>query len=242
VDQFYPRAGIAAVTLLERLGVRVHLSPDAVCCGQPPANAGFAHDGDRALARFVSVYAGNMPVVVLSGSCALHVCLHAAHACPDGRGAAVAARTTEFCAFLHDVIGVQRVAVVATPFVARAAVHLGCHGLRGLNLATPTELQGARVNKVVALLEQVPGLGLQALSRPDECCGFGGTFAMGEPALSVKMGRDRLRDVASTEVDVLISPDLSCLMHLDGLARASGRPVRMLHPAEVLAGMTEPQS
>ncbi len=239
VDQFYPQAGVAAVTLLERLGIRVHVSPNAVCCGQPPANAGFGKEGDRALARFVDAHRAAMPVVVLSGSCALHVRAHADHACAGGRGADVAARTVEFSAFLHDVIGLETIASVVRPFPARAALHLGCHGLRGLDLATPTELRLPLVNKVAALLALVPELTVAALSRPDECCGFGGTFAVGEPALSVKMGRDRLRDVAASDATVMISPDLSCLMHLDGLARASGQRVRMLHVAQVLAGMTE---
>jgi L-lactate dehydrogenase complex protein LldE len=107
--------------------------------------------------------------------------------------------------------------------------------LRGLGLAKPSELQGPPFNKVRALLETVQGLTFAEMARPDECCGFGGTFAVSEVAISAKMGRDRLRDYARAEVDAVVSTDMSCLMHLGGLSRRAGADLPMLHVAEVLA-------
>ena len=115
-------------------------------------------------------------------------------------------------------------------------MHIGCHALRGLALASPTELRVARFNKVRALLEMVQGLTFAELARPDECCGFGGSFSVAEPAVSARMGRDRLRDVRRGNADIVVSTDVSCLMHLDGLARHDGVRLPMFHVAEVLAG------
>ena len=205
VDQFYPRVAIAALEVLERLGVAVAVPEGAVCCGQPPANAGYERDAEGTLHRFERTYAPYDRVVVLSGSCAVHVKLHAA---PD-----VADRAVEFSAYLHDEVGLDAVAALGAALPRRVGVHIGCHGLRGLGLAQPSELQ-----------------------RPDECCGFGGTFAVSEPAISAKMGRDRLRDYDQGHAEAVVSTDVSCLMHLAGLARRAGSGLPMLHVAEVLAG------
>ena len=241
VDQFYPQVAIAALTVLERLGVQVDVPEGATCCGQPSANAGFAREGHSTIARFVDVYAGYERIIVLSGSCAVHLRLHAGEVAAhggrtDSAGARVADRTTEFCSYLHDELGVDWLAGLGASYDGRVAVHLGCHGLRGLGLAKPSELQTRPFDKVRALLATVRGLEVAELSRPDECCGFGGTFAVGEPAVSAKMGRDRLRDYTAHGARAVVSTDMSCLMHLDGLARRERIGLPMYHVAEVLAG------
>jgi L-lactate dehydrogenase complex protein LldE len=234
VDQLYPQVAIAALQVLEQLGIDVDVPFGAACCGQPPSNAGFATLGDKALRTFVRTFADYDRVIVLSGSCALHVRIHASHA--GTAGAHVAGHTLEFCSYLHDVIGIERIATLGASFPRRVAVHTGCHGLRGLGLASPSELQIGRYDKVRALLGTVSGLTFATLSRPDECCGFGGSFAVGEPAVSVKMGRDRLQDYESDSADAVVSTDVSCLMHLQGLARREGNALPMMHVAQVLAG------
>src|SRR5215212_5041023 len=110
VDQFFPHVAIAALTVLERLGIAVDVPEGAVCCGQPSANAGFGRDGHSTIARFVDVYAPYERIIVLSGSCAVHVRLHAGEVLVHGgradeAGAGVAKRTTEFCSFLYDELG-----------------------------------------------------------------------------------------------------------------------------------------
>lgn len=241
VDQFYPHVAIAALTVLERLGVDVDVPEGAACCGQPSANAGYAREGHSTIARFVERYADYEKIVVLSGSCAVHLKLHAGEVVAHGEvtesaGVRVARRTTEFCTFLHDDIGMERLASLDARFKQRVAVHIGCHGLRGLGMAKPTELRIQPFDKVRAILACVRELEIAELSRPDECCGFGGTFAVGEPDISTKMGRDRLRDYRAHAATAVVSPDMSCLMHLDGLARRERLGVPMYHVAEVLAG------
>lgn len=241
VDQFYPHVAIAALTVLERLGIDVDVPEGAACCGQPSANAGYARDGHSTLERFVDTYADYEKIIVLSGSCAVHVKLHAgeivAHeGLAETTGMRVAKRTTEFCTFLHDDVGLAALTKLDAQFEQRVAVHIGCHGLRGLGMAKPSELRIHPFDKVRAILGTVRGLDIAELSRPDECCGFGGTFAVGEPDVSTKMGRDRLRDYRTHAATAVVSPDMSCLMHLQGLARREQLGVPMFHVAEVLAG------
>lgn len=243
VDQFYPHVAIAAVTVLERLGIDVDVPEGAACCGQPSANAGYAREGHSTLDRFVDTYADYEKIIVLSGSCAVHVRQHAGEIVAHGglaetAGTRVAKRTTEFCTFLHDDVGIPALAALDARFAQRVAVHIGCHGLRGLGMAKPSELRINPFDKVRAILGAVGGLELVELSRPDECCGFGGTFAVGEPEVSTKMGRDRLRDYRTHEATAVVSPDMSCLMHLQGLAHREQLGLPMYHVAEVLAGMT----
>ena len=237
IDQLYPHVAIAALRVLERLGVEVDVPEGAACCGQPPANAGYERSTERTLAAFVRTYEPYDRVVVLSGSCAVHVRSHAGSlgGTLGASGAHVAERTTELCAFLHDDVGLDAVAALGASFPRRVAVHVGCHGLRGLGLARPSELQERPFDKVRALLRTVRGIDLTELSRPDECCGFGGTFAVVEPAVSAKMGRDRLRDYGTHDAEAVVSTDVSCLMHLGGLAHRDGMRLPMLHVAEVLA-------
>jgi len=234
IDQLYPRMGVAALQLLERLGLDVVVPAGAACCGQPPANAGFERQGALALRRLVSTFAQCERIVVPSGSCALHIRSHAGSV--GTAGAQVAARTVELTTFLHDEVGLEAVAELGVGFPHRVALHIGCHGLRGLGLACPTELQGPRFDKARALLETVGGITFATLQRADECCGFGGTFAVTEAAVSSRMGHDRLRDLDGSGAEALVSTDASCLMHLDGLARRAGLALPMLHVAEVLAG------
>jgi L-lactate dehydrogenase complex protein LldE len=241
VDQFFPHVAIAALTVLERLGVQVDVPEGAACCGQPAANAGFARDGHSTIARFVDVYAPYERIIVLSGSCAVHVKQHAGEVAAHGHridaaGAGVAERTTEFCSYLHDELGVDGIAGLGATYNGCVSVHIGCHALRALGLAKPSELQVRPFDKVRALLGAVRGLEIAELARPDECCGFGGTFAVGEPAVSTKMGRDKLRDVTTHGAQAVVSTDMSCLMHLDGLARRERMGLPMYHVAEVLAG------
>lgn len=235
VDQLIPSAAIAALRVLERLGIAADIPDGAACCGQPVANAGFASAGEAALERFVDTFAPYDHVVVLSGSCTVHVRGHAAGV--GAVGALVAPRTTEFSAFLHDVVGLDGVRSLGAIFQERVALHIGCHALRGLGLARPTELQLPASNKVRALLETVDGLSFADLARPDECCGFGGSFSVAEGAVSSRMGRDRLADIRDGGATAVVTTDLSCALHLQGVDRAAGGALPMWHVAEVLAGM-----
>ena len=251
VDQLAPGVAVATLRVLEALGVEVAYPEGQTCCGQPVANAGLERAGRSAAARYARAFAGYAHVVTPSGSCAAHVRHHHGDlALGRDRAASRAAadRTVELAAFLHDEVGLDRLRALglrlAEPLTA--ALHVGCHALRGLGLAAPSELQVAPFDKVRAVLGTVDGLTVRLADRPDECCGFGGTFAVAEPELSAKIGRDRLAGLVGARggagrggVGAVVSTDVSCTMHLEGVARRAERsgaaPVRFLHVAEALA-------
>jgi len=144
-------------------------------------------------------------------------------------------RTFELCEFLHDVIRVETFDVT---FPYKVGLHNSCHGHRDLRLASPSELHIPCYNKLENLLRKIDGLELVTPQRPDECCGFGGTFAVTEKDVSVAMGNDRIADHLNAGAEVMTGADVSCLMHMDGLIRRQGKPLRVMHMARIFNGET----
>jgi L-lactate dehydrogenase complex protein LldE len=235
VDQLYPRVGLATAELLERYGVAVHFPEAQTCCGQPMANSGFFDDARRLARRMLDVFAPYEHVVCPSGSCTSMVRNHYPELLPDDpKVAALRAKTRELCEFLHDVLEVKP----RGRFPAKVGLHHSCHGLRELRLGSGSERLVPAFSKTRALLQGIDGLDLADLTRPDECCGFGGTFAITEEAVSCAMGRDRIADHERAGAEVITGGDVSCLMHLEGLARRDGKKLRVLHVAELLEEAT----
>ncbi len=233
VDQFYPEVGLATVRVLERHGVRVEFPEDQTCCGQPMANSGCAEEARPLAERFLRIFAGYEYVVAPSGSCVSMVRNHY-DAFLAGRSGFehLKASTYELCEFLADVLRVER---VEGRFPHRVGLHRSCHGLRELRLGAGSERNVKPFDKVASLLSSLQGITLLEPSR-DECCGFGGTFAVNEEAVSCMMGRDRVADHERLGAEVIAGVDMSCLMHLDGLIRRERKPIRVMHVAELLAG------
>lgn len=142
-------------------------------------------------------------------------------------------KTYELCEFLVDVLKVEK---VAGEFPYRVGLHQSCHGLRELRLGSCSEVMGPRFSKAGQLLQSLQGIELVNLQRPDECCGFGGTFAVQEEAVSCMMGLDRVHDHEQSGTQVLTAGDMSCLMHLWGLIERQKKPIKVMHVAEILAG------
>lgn len=228
VDQLYPQVGLATAALLERAGCTVEFPEAQTCCGQPMANSGFFDDARPLARKFIEVFDRYEHVVCPSGSCTSMVRNHYPELLPDEPRRP---RVYELCEFLHDV---ARFAPRGR-FPFRVGLHQSCHGLRELRLASGSERRVEPFNKVRALLAGIDGLTLVEPARSDECCGFGGTFAVSEEAVSCAMGRDRIADHLRAGAEVIVGGDVSCLMHMDGLARRGGERVRMLHIAELLA-------
>jgi L-lactate dehydrogenase complex protein LldE len=231
IDQFYPQVGIATLQLLEKSGTSVKFPLEQTCCGQPMANAGYEHYGKGSAELFVRNFSEFDYVVAPSGSCVMHVKEHLAHLTHADEAPQLQKRVYELCEFLTDVIKVKDLSAY---FPHKVGIHPSCHGLRGLRLATASELTQPIFNKPRTLLEKVKGIQLAELSRADECCGFGGTFAVSEEAVSVRMGHDRLQDHINSGVEVITGADMSCLMHLEGLARRQKLNLKVLHIAEIL--------
>ena len=234
VDQLYPRVGMATLELLERSGFEVAFPEAQTCCGQPMANTGCNEDARPLAERFFQIFSPYDYVVAPSGSCVAMVRHHYDEFLGAAAGfAEFKAKTFELCEFLCDVAGVTRLPV---RFPYRVGLHQSCHGLRELRLGSASERVEPAFSKVRQLLSAVDGLELVALQRADECCGFGGTFAVAEEAVSCLMGEDRVADHLQAGAQVLTANDMSCLMHLEGLIRRQKKPLRVMHVAEILAG------
>ncbi|UZR94168.1 (Fe-S)-binding protein [Chondrinema litorale] len=235
VDQFYPKVGIATLELLEKLGVEVDFPLDQTCCGQPMANSGCETDGNGAANLFVENFKDYDYIVGPTGSCVLHVREHFNKIQQTEEVKKVRAKTYELCEFLVDVLKVEH---IEAEFPHKVGLHLSCHGLRGMRLGQSSEIVGQDFSKMRGLLEKVKGIELIELDRKDECCGFGGTFAVTEEAVSVKMGKDRVADHVRHGAEVLTGGDMSCLMHLGGIISRKDQPLKIMHIAEILNGVT----
>jgi L-lactate dehydrogenase complex protein LldE len=224
-DALFPDVGVATVRLLRRLGVEVDFPRSQTCCGQPHFNSGY-HDGARALARHtIHAFANGQMVVTPSGSCAAMVKLEYPELFHHdlvwhGRAEDLAHRTHELSDFLVNILGVED---VGARFEGKATYHMACH-LRGLGLLTEPE----------RLLRKVRGLEYIPLERADECCGFGGSFAVRYPRISGAMVQDKAGLIEKTGADTVVATDAGCLMNIGGCLRRLGSKVQIMHLAEVL--------
>jgi L-lactate dehydrogenase complex protein LldE len=226
-DLFFPEVGVSIVRLLRKLGVTVDVPADQTCCGLPLFNSGYHADAAAVARRTVTLFKDSEHVVVPSGSCAWMV----KHEYPGlladtplaGAASELAARTHEFSQFLVRVLGVTEF-TAAVP--GRVTYHDSCHLLRGLH-----ESQSPRT-----LLGKLKGAELVPLPGADECCGFGGSFAVRLPEVSSQILAKKLANVESTGAGCLVACDAGCLMQMGGgLTRAKSR-VRAVHLAELLDG------
>ncbi|MFD7325956.1 (Fe-S)-binding protein [Streptomyces sp. NPDC059875] len=236
-DTLYPDTGRAVVRLLSRLGVEVDFPMGQTCCGQPHYNTGYRHEAEPLARRFAEVFGGYDAIVTPSGSCGAMVRelypRMGERARSEGRGDSLAAalapvvpKTYELTEFLVDVLGVTDVGAY---YPHKVTYHPSCHGLRSLRLA----------DRPYRLLTAVKGLELVELPGAEECCGFGGTFAVKNADVSAAMGADKVRSAVSTGADVLCAGDNSCLMHIGGTMSRLKAGVRPVHIAEILASTEE---
>ena len=198
------------------------------------ANTGCTEDTRPLAERFLKIFSPFDYVVCPSGSCAAMVrhCYEEYLADTPGFDE-LKKKTFELCEFLHDVLALRELDI---EFPHRVGLHQSCHGLRELRLASASEIMEPPHGKTRTLLESIRGLTLTELSRPDECCGFGGTFAVNEEAVSCMMGDDRIHDHEEAGTQVLTANDMSCLMHLQGLICRQKKPIHVMHVAQILNG------
>jgi L-lactate dehydrogenase complex protein LldE len=224
-DVLRPEVGRATVRLLRRLGHEVTFPAAQTCCGQPMFNSGFADLARQQAKHTIAVFAEDCPVVVPSGSCAAMVKVEFPHLLHDdrswrGRAEELAARTFELSDFLVNRLGVTD---VGARFEGKVAHHYACH-LRGLKQS----------GEVERLLEQVRGATLVPLNRQDQCCGFGGSFSVRYPQISGPMVQDKCQCILASGADAVVSTDAGCLMNIGGRLRRLGKPIEVLHLAELL--------
>ena len=226
-DLFFPHVGIAIVRVLRKLGVTVDLPADQTCCGLPLFNSGYHAEAAAVARRTAALFRDSEHVVVPSGSCAWMV-KHEYPGLLAGAGLAreaedLAARTHEFSQFLVRVLGVTE---FSSTVPGRVTYHDSCHLLRGLH-----ESESPRT-----LLGKLRGAELVPLGGADECCGFGGSFAVRLPEVSAQILAKKVANVEATGADCLVACDAGCLMQMGGGLSRRGSSVKAIHLAQVLAG------
>jgi L-lactate dehydrogenase complex protein LldE len=209
-DTLFPGTGRAVVRLLERLGCEVDFPLEQTCCGQMHMNSGYGREGLALARRLSRVFQHADHVVTPSASCAGMLRKHAD------------TPVAELSEFVVDVLGVEDVGAY---FPHRVTFHPTCHSLRELGVG----------DRPVRLLRAVRGIELVDLPSADECCGFGGTFAVKNAEVSSAMLADKVRAVLDTGAEVVCAADNSCLMHIGGALSRQRTGVRTMHLAEVLA-------
>jgi L-lactate dehydrogenase complex protein LldE len=228
-DTVFPDTGKAAVRLLERLGHEVDFPLAQTCCGQMHINTGYQREAAPLVRRFVDLFSPYQAVVSPSGSCVGSVRhqheMVARHAGDEALAGAVrelGPRVYELSEFLVDVLGVTDVGAY---YPHRVTYHPTCHSLRVIRVG----------DRPLRLLRAVRGIDLVELPQADQCCGFGGTFALKNADTSTAMMADKARAVLDTGAEVLTAGDNSCLLHIGGGLRRLRSGVRAVHLAEILA-------
>jgi L-lactate dehydrogenase complex protein LldE len=228
VDQVWSNVGVSAVDVLRRVGCEVQFDVRQTCCGQPAFNTGYRKEARLVAEQFINVFEGHDSdaIVSPSGSCTAMV-----HHFPElfaddeswrKRAEAVAARTYELSSFLVRVLQIED---VGASWSGRLTWHDACHGLRDLNLKSEPR----------ALIKNVRGAEFVELSNADSCCGFGGTFSVKYPEISVAILDQKIDAIERAEVQAVVSGDASCLMQIGGRLSRKGLNVRVMHLAELLA-------
>lgn len=224
-DTLWPDAGKATVRLLRRLGHQVAFPAEQTCCGQPMYNSGFADLARQQARHTIRVFEGDDLVVTPSGSCAAMVKVEYPHLLADDpqwheRALDLSRRTCELSDLLVNRLGVTD---VGARFEGTVTYHYACH-LRML------QQQG----EVEQLLAQVRGATYVPIHRQEQCCGFGGSFAVRYPQVSGNMVDDKMSCILATGADALVSTDAGCLMNIGGRIHREGHPTRVLHLAQLL--------
>ena len=227
VDQLFPKVGMAMAAVLERLGYQVDFPEDQTCCGQPAFNSGYRNEARTVARHFLDTFESSESIVVPSGSCTAMIVHHFAelfHKEPEtlARVHSLEKRVWEFSTFLTESAGVEDVGARLEDVVT---FHDGCHALRELAIKKAPR----------RLLAHVRGLELREMAPAEECCGFGGTFAVKFGELSGAMAQTKIEAILRTGARTVVSLDPSCLMQIQGALSRAGSPVRTLHLAEVLA-------
>lgn len=232
VDLMRPRIGFAAIKLLEAGGAEVYVPPTQTCCGQPAYNSGDRADALALARKLIGEFEGCEYLVAPSGSCSGMVRKHYAELCKDdpallARAEALAARSYELTDFLVRVLRLDK---APGTFTGTITYHDSCAGLREMGVkAQPRRL-----------LATMPGVTIREMTDAETCCGFGGTFSLKFGEISSAMVDNKCRNINDSGAGTVVLGDLGCMLNIEGRLRRRGdNTTRVLHVAEVLAGLTE---
>jgi L-lactate dehydrogenase complex protein LldE len=225
-DQFFPQVGECAVRILRRVGAEVSFNPAQTCCGQPAFNTGYREEAREVAVRMLDLFDGTDYVVAPSGSCTTMVRVFYPELFAEDpelqlKVQRLRARFFEFSEFLVKIMNAED---LGASFLHRVAYHDSCHLFRELGIESEPR----------KLIRAVKGIELVEMGDNRSCCGFGGTFSVKFPEVSVAMARDKVRAAEEAGVEYLVANDAGCLMHMEGYIHRNGLPLKTLHLAELL--------
>ena len=226
IDQIYPETANNMVKVLEKVGCEVHYNIEQTCCGQPAFNGGFWDDCKEVGQKFIKDFSNDRYIVSPSASCVGMVrnyygeLFH--NSALHNEYKQVQKNIYELSDFL---VNIMHVTDIGAKLEGIATYHDSCAALRELKVKSEPRI----------LLSKVRGLELREMKDTETCCGFGGTFSVKYEAIAVSMADSKVENAMATESEYLISTDQSCLMHLEGFIKKEGKPLKIMHLADVLA-------
>lgn len=238
VDALAPQAAISSYRLLKRFGVDVEFIEQAACCGLPLTDMGYDKKVCSLEKGLVGKLTGYDYIVIPSGICTDQFRHHFTAIEQTREVVDIRHKAHDMVEFLHDILKVDSLPWAHFPY--KVALHNGCHSLRSLMEARPTELMIPDFSKTESLLNLVDGLEVVYATRRDECCGFGGTFTIWDMECSGQMGLDKVNDYARNGYKYVTSADFSCLLHQQSIARKIGLDIKTFYITEILNGDAKP--
>ena len=227
IDQLYPQTGFNTIKILEKAGCKVHYNPEQTCCGQPAFNSGYWKESASLAEKFLNDFNPDMPIVSPSGSCSSFIIHHYHKVLADRpdlleRHARMKDKIYELSDFLVNVLKITN---LGATFAHKVTFHDSCSALREYGIKDEPRI----------LLSQVEGLELVEMEESDVCCGFGGTFAVKNNAISSSMVEQKVQHALATQVEYVVSTEASCLMNINGYCSKNELPLKGIHLADILA-------
>jgi len=228
IDQLFPETAFNMVKILEKLGCKVNYNPEQTCCGQPAYNAGFFKESKAVATKFIKDFPHSERFIVSPSASCIGMLRNSYNTLFESKEEQKSCynlqkNAFEFTEFLVDVLEVEKIEEASLKGIA--TYHDSCAALRecGIKDAPRT------------LLKNIKGLELIEMKQKENCCGFGGTFAVKFPDISVGMAEQKIDNASNTQADFLISTDSSCLMHLEGYIKKNRKKIKVMHIADALA-------
>jgi L-lactate dehydrogenase complex protein LldE len=229
VDLLYPQTGLSAMALIKSAGVNVIYPKQQSCCGQPAFNSGYRKDALKVARSQLCCFPKQIPIVIPSGSCAGMIKHHWPELfkgeADEKQALQISSQIYELSEFLVDILNIQ---LVDLGEPVKVAIHTSCSALREMGVA----------DKIDSLLTQLDNVEVIEQKNKQECCGFGGTFAIKQADISGAMVTDKTRAIIDTGAEVVISQDCSCLMNIGGALEKQNQTQRILHIAQFISERT----
>ncbi|MCX7762958.1 MAG: (Fe-S)-binding protein [Candidatus Kryptonium sp.] len=222
IDQFYPEVGVATVKILKKFGIKFDYPLEQTCCGQPAFNTGYWKEAKSLAEKFVKIFSNFDYIVSPSGSCTSMIKIFYPELLNEDELKNIMQKTFELTEFL---VKIMKIDSTGAEFDHKITYHDSCHALRELGIKEEPRI----------LLRNVKKLKLIEMENSEDCCGFGGTFSIKFPEISIDMAKYKLNYALNSGAEFITSTDQSCLMHIDGYARKNKINIKTIHIAQILA-------